>query len=419
MKIKHLTTGMWCVTARWGASFALMVVVLGTLLAPGVRAATYDVSNTNDSGGGSLRQAITDANNNPGADTITFSTSGIIPLGSDLPPIDDDVTITGPGANQLTIDGAGSYQPFDINAGNTVTITGVTITSGNGGTDGGAIFNEGALTIDGCTVRDSQAQNGGGISNWTGATLNVYNSTISENIATTWGGGIANYGDMTISHTTVTANTCTGTYGAGGIGQYSAGASSTVVHSTIVLNGATQDSTESGLFIEAGTATVVNSIVSHNGSGGSTTDNFKTEGSGSITSLGYNVSNEFNAVAMTTGDLEADPMINTLADNGGGTWTHGLRAVSGGAVDRIPSGTSGCGTIHTTDQRGQLRPVDRADVSGTGCDAGAFELQIGEAPNAVTLRGLAVRAPLPVLMLAVGLIGALGGAAFLRLRRSR
>jgi hypothetical protein len=62
-------------------------------------AATFTVTNTNDSGNGSLRTAIDDANANPGADSINFNISGgsvhsIIPL-SALPTITDPVVLDG------------------------------------------------------------------------------------------------------------------------------------------------------------------------------------------------------------------------------------------------------------------------------------------------------------------------------------
>src|SRR5208283_584475 len=62
--------------------------------------ATFLVTNTNDSGVGSLRQAILDANANPGADTIDFAggVTGPIALASNLPDISDNLTINGPGA---------------------------------------------------------------------------------------------------------------------------------------------------------------------------------------------------------------------------------------------------------------------------------------------------------------------------------
>ena len=60
---------------------------------------TYTVTNTNDSGAGSLRQAIIDANTNAGADTIEFNIAGggtqVISLASLLPQITEEVTIDG------------------------------------------------------------------------------------------------------------------------------------------------------------------------------------------------------------------------------------------------------------------------------------------------------------------------------------
>ena len=59
--------------------------------------ATYEVTNTNDSGAGSLRQAILDANANTGADTIVFNIAGTgvhtINLTSALPTISESITI--------------------------------------------------------------------------------------------------------------------------------------------------------------------------------------------------------------------------------------------------------------------------------------------------------------------------------------
>lgn len=74
-------------------------------------AATFDVTNTDDSGKGSLRQAIYDANSTGGADMITFSIPGsgeqVIKLDSELPPILDFTIIDGytqPGAWRNTRD---------------------------------------------------------------------------------------------------------------------------------------------------------------------------------------------------------------------------------------------------------------------------------------------------------------------------
>ena len=68
---------------------------------------TFAVTSLADSGPGSLRQAIVDANSSPGADTIEFADglSGEIELTSGQLSIDDDIEIVGPGADQLTISG--------------------------------------------------------------------------------------------------------------------------------------------------------------------------------------------------------------------------------------------------------------------------------------------------------------------------
>jgi hypothetical protein len=72
-------------------------------------------------------------------------------------------------------------------SGTNVTLSGLTITDGNGWGnpgDGGAILNDNwaTLTVIGCTVSNSVANSGGGIGN-TGATLHLVNSTLSGNVA--------------------------------------------------------------------------------------------------------------------------------------------------------------------------------------------------------------------------------------------
>src|SRR5215216_4884666 len=74
---------------------------LGVTLATGASAdaATFTVTNLNDSGAGSLRQALLDANAAPGSDQVTFqsSLSGQITVSSEL-PVTDAVDVLGPGA---------------------------------------------------------------------------------------------------------------------------------------------------------------------------------------------------------------------------------------------------------------------------------------------------------------------------------
>ena len=97
-------------TAALGVSAGF---VAATTTAAG--AATFTVTTTDDSGAGSLRQAILDANAAAGADTIDFGpgAAGTITLASSLPHVTDDVDIVGPGAEILTVDGAG-LQPLRL-----------------------------------------------------------------------------------------------------------------------------------------------------------------------------------------------------------------------------------------------------------------------------------------------------------------
>ena len=83
--------------------------VFAFLLASHVSAATFTVTNTNDSGAGSLRKAIEDANANPGFDTIAFDIPGAgvhtITPATPLPQISEDVVIDGytqPGSSENT-----------------------------------------------------------------------------------------------------------------------------------------------------------------------------------------------------------------------------------------------------------------------------------------------------------------------------
>src|SRR5438132_11572049 len=84
-------------------SISTLTIFLGysgsRLVRPAAAATTFIVFNTNDGGAGSLRQAILNANANPGVDTIKFNLpvgfNQTISPGSGLPPITDPVIIDG------------------------------------------------------------------------------------------------------------------------------------------------------------------------------------------------------------------------------------------------------------------------------------------------------------------------------------
>src|ERR1019366_6206699 len=116
----------------------LLTTVMLAMGAPAA-AATYTVTNANDSGPGSLRQAITNSNTAGGTNTITFTVGGTITLASELPVITSAVTING-GGNNPTVSGNNQFRVFFVDAPSaTINISNLTIANGhaNGGNGGG------------------------------------------------------------------------------------------------------------------------------------------------------------------------------------------------------------------------------------------------------------------------------------------
>jgi hypothetical protein len=162
---------------------------------------TFLVSNLADSGAGSLRQAILDANADSSPDLILFAPDvhGTIALSSGQLEVANNLTIVGPGAAQLAVSGNDQSRVFAIDPGITVAIDDLTITHGLAD-NGGAILNSGAtLSLSYVVVADSEALGapgstalGGGVFN-DGGTLFVSQSTFSDDraIGGVGGSGIA------------------------------------------------------------------------------------------------------------------------------------------------------------------------------------------------------------------------------------
>src|SRR5215510_11814727 len=113
----------------------------------------FHVSTLADGGDGSLRDAVAHANAHTGADVIVFNDglTGTIALTGGELDVTDAVKINGPGADTLTVSGSNLSRVFQVEAGETVSISGLTIAGGNaGGDNGGGIDNFGTLTVSDC-----------------------------------------------------------------------------------------------------------------------------------------------------------------------------------------------------------------------------------------------------------------------------
>lgn len=189
-------------------------------------AATFTVTNVLDSGAGSLRQAIIDANANGSGSTITFATSGTIPLASSLPGIGSNIVAIHTAGNLVTINGGNLFSGFFITPtsataltiDNTLSFSGMASIGGAGGSGsgnggggglgaGGGLFVGGnaTVTIQGLSFTNCAAQGGAG-----GNATGVGN--------TGGGGGGMNTGAGGAPTATTGGTGGTGFTGSGGVG---------------------------------------------------------------------------------------------------------------------------------------------------------------------------------------------------------
>ncbi|MCC6151569.1 MAG: choice-of-anchor D domain-containing protein [Planctomycetes bacterium] len=196
--------------------------------------ATITVTNLNDSGAGSLRQAITDANLVAGADTIVFGSgvTGTIQLAAGLPWITTDIQIVGPGASNLTIrrftgGNYGLLRCFPSSGTITVSISGFRFANGYHtqaatGRGGGLLAGDTNLTLAGCIFDGNYAEySGGGLcvegSSNTTCTISDCNFINGSSLGGCAGVFVQGTGTKTVSmlRCVVDSNTTTGGEGAG------------------------------------------------------------------------------------------------------------------------------------------------------------------------------------------------------------
>ena len=390
------------------------------------------VTNTTDSGAGSLRQAIVDVC--PGG-TITFSalfnTPQTITLTSGELAIDKSLTITGTGASQLTVSGNNASRVFNIGSVTpavNVSISALTIANGRvsvaaGVAFGGGIFNNstGTLAITLSKLTNNQAitttassslTEGGAIFNNASGIVNVTDTTLSGNSTTggstsgeSGGAAICNFqnGTLNILRGTISGNTssASGNFAAGAIYNNGNGAVN-ITNSTISGNTSTGNgvlAAGGGLTNLAGVVTLVNDTIVNNSSLG----NVSRAGGGVFNNNTAAVNVKNTIIALNTalsggrdyqGSLLVSQGFNLIGSNDGiaapvtqptdqiGTEAALLDplisplANNGGLTQThaLLSGSpasdkGGAAAGVTTDQRGSTRPVDNPLIpNATGGD---------------------------------------------------
>lgn len=234
--------------------------------------ATFTVTNLNDSGAGSLRQAINDASLVAGDDTINFQSdlSGAIALTSGELLINSNVAINGNASITITTSttaGTPNFRILKVAPGATVSINFLIISGGkvtDADSQGGGIYNAGNLSLTATTVSD-----------------NVINAATSK------GGGIYNSGVLSLTNSNLNNNSArcvspcsggSGFYSASGGGIYNTGTAtfnSNNINGNIIgcdnnSCGGAISQAEGGGITNTGTITITNSTVSNNQSLGST-----------------------------------------------------------------------------------------------------------------------------------------------------
>lgn len=457
-----------------GLIILMLISFLSMQKMPSAYAAGITVNSTADviadDGQCTLREAITAANTDTAsglmagectagngddaitlpADTYTLaipSTGENSNVNGDL-DINSNITINGAGADVTIIDGGAIDRVMHTLETAVISLNNLTIRNGQIGTvdgvrsgSGGGILHESDGTLDLSYINilsNESGDEGGGIANLSeNGAVTLQNCTISEN-RSRYGGGLVNRGygttTTTINHSTFSNNAITSSsptvhltniYG-GGINVYQGAV--TVRNSTFVGNSAINPPFDDSGHAHGGaianpyrgTLTVINSTISNNSAGstdethqnngggifanstGTTTINNSTivntiYGSGLYT--GYNNGNTFidNSIVAnnsgrncfgtvtgsnnidTTDDIQNCPApafsvddnvftyLDTLNDNGGATQTHALLAGN----PAIDAGNNI--TCETNDQRGLVRQDGDANVATDACDVGAYE----------------------------------------------
>jgi CSLREA domain-containing protein len=381
-----------------------LTLALALAAAPAARAAVYSPTKTADSadsacnGDCSLREAITAANENPGADVILLP-AGIYTLalagaGEDLNATGDldirgELTIVGDGAGSTVIDAAGLDRVVHVTTlAPAAELRDLTLRNGSTPLSGGGLYAESEARLTRVVVSGNTAGGfGGGLSS--GEALTVAESTISGNRSTRAGGGLIAAGSLTLTNSTVSGNRTTTEFGGG---LYIFGGTAARV-SNVTISGNTAALRGGGAFVESSAFIGENPPLFSNSVLAGNIAPEHPDCSGAAISAGYNligVGDGCGDFRPAQNDLEGtgaaplDARLGPLGGNGGPTPTHPLLTGSPALNAGNPATPNGLGpACEAEDQRGLDRP-------GTGggparCDIGAFEVTAACVPGSTAL----------------------------------
>ena len=334
-----VAAGALLCAASAGASTTYYV---GSLADDGATASDCTTSTNSDC---ELRYAMQLAIADGQPDTIQFvsTLAGTITLtsgaGGGLPSITGNLTITGPGAGTIAIDGGRAFTVFTIGSGAVAVISGVTIRNGEAsqtpavqndftasGIDGGAVWNSGTLTLNTMvlTANTAPAGAGGAIYNSSTGVLALENSTISANTSGQdggtrgYGGGLLNYGSATVTTSTFSGNIAAGGGQGGAI--YNLG-SLTLTDSTIAQNQSTDASSAgggAGSIYSIGPTTILNSTID-----GNTVTGASSAAAGTGGGLLQSPDSASSPTVSSTGVLSAIPAVSISSIGTAGLTTPG------------------------------------------------------------------------------------------------
>jgi hypothetical protein len=326
-------------------------------------------NHANPPGGGVFNEATLTINNCRLDHNFSEGNGGGILNGGTLTIRNSSVSGSAAGALPLSTTGNGG----GISNSGTLDISKSAIFGNEANFWGGGISNSGTVTITDCTVRGNLTGSefvlgsgfGGGISNQDSGTLTIRNSTVSGNVSngnSSGGGGIfSGSGNTTL---VITNSTISGNFAHPKGGGILNGGSLTVTNSTVSGNSILSPGNGGAIHNDGGMVQIGNTILQTGAPGVNIFNN-----AGTITSHGYNLSSDNGGGFLTAiGDqINTDPILGPLQDNGGPTFTHelltGSPAINAGDPNFVPP--------PSTDQRG----LGYQRVFGARIDTGSFEAQ--------------------------------------------